>query len=87
MNVFVKPDEQSDACISYAMARKGRMKSNILFNKYSFVNLACILRVCCVYVDSRIVYVSVPLVYVETDRFPFVYRGFRDFSCTLERIL
>ena len=35
----------------------------------------------------RIVYVSVPLVYVETDRFPFVYRGFRDFSCTLERIL
>lgn len=27
-NVFVKPDEQSDACISSAMARKGRMISN-----------------------------------------------------------
>jgi hypothetical protein len=28
MNVFVKPDDQSDACISYGMARKGGMKSN-----------------------------------------------------------
>ncbi len=27
VNLFVKPDEQSDACISSAMARKGRMKS------------------------------------------------------------
>ena len=27
-NVFVKPDEQSEACSSSAMARKGRMKSN-----------------------------------------------------------
>ena len=28
MNVFVKPNEQNDACIDSAMARKGRMKSN-----------------------------------------------------------
>ena len=28
-NVFVKPNEQNRACSSYAMARKGRMKSNI----------------------------------------------------------
>ena len=28
-NVFVKPDDQSDACISFGMARKGRMKSNV----------------------------------------------------------
>ena len=28
MNVFVKPNEQSQACLNYAMARKGRMKSN-----------------------------------------------------------
>ena len=27
-NVFVKPNEQNRACSSYAMARKGRMKSN-----------------------------------------------------------
>ena len=27
-NVFVKPDEQNDACINSAMARKGRMESN-----------------------------------------------------------
>ena len=27
-NVFVKPNDQSDACISFGMARKGRMKSN-----------------------------------------------------------
>ncbi|MGM9713175.1 MAG: caspase family protein [Prevotella sp.] len=27
-NVFVKPDEQNQACLSSAMARKGRMKSN-----------------------------------------------------------
>ncbi len=26
-NVFVKPNEQNRACSSYAMARKGRMKS------------------------------------------------------------
>ena len=26
MNVFVKPNDQSDACISFGMARKGRMK-------------------------------------------------------------
>ena len=28
INVFVKPNEQSQACLSYAMARKGRMKFN-----------------------------------------------------------
>ena len=28
MNVFVKPDEQSQACLSFAMARKGAMKWN-----------------------------------------------------------
>ena len=27
-NVFVKPNEQNRACLSYAMARKRRMKSN-----------------------------------------------------------
>ncbi len=27
-NVFDEPDEHSDACISYAMARKGRIKFN-----------------------------------------------------------
>ncbi|RKV78045.1 MAG: hypothetical protein D8H91_09655, partial [Alloprevotella sp.] len=27
LNVFVKPNEQNRACSSYAMARKGRMKS------------------------------------------------------------
>jgi hypothetical protein len=32
-NVFVKPNEQNDARINSAMARKGGMKSNILFNK------------------------------------------------------
>ncbi len=28
-NVLVKSEEHSDACIFFAMARKGRMKSNI----------------------------------------------------------
>ena len=28
MNVFDKPDEQSQACLSSAMARKGAMKMN-----------------------------------------------------------
>jgi hypothetical protein len=28
-NVFVKPDDQNDACIGFGMARKGRMKSNV----------------------------------------------------------
>ena len=28
INVFVKPNEQSQTCLGYAMARKGRMKSN-----------------------------------------------------------
>ena len=44
-------------------------------------------RVCCVYVGAPIVYVSVPLVYVKTDGFPFIYRGFRNFSCTFECFL
>ena len=34
MNVFVKPEGQNDACISYALARKGRMKSNYELKKY-----------------------------------------------------
>ena len=42
-------------------------------------------RVCCVYVEARIVYVCVPLVYVETDRIPFVYRHFQYFSCMLRQ--
>ncbi|MBR3091507.1 MAG: hypothetical protein IKG99_00635, partial [Bacteroidaceae bacterium] len=29
INVFVKPNEQSQTCLGYAMARKGRMKSNV----------------------------------------------------------
>ena len=35
-NLFVKPNEQSDACIGSAMARKGRMKSNGRIDKYQF---------------------------------------------------
>jgi len=30
LNVFVKPDEQSQACLSSAMARKGERKPTIL---------------------------------------------------------
>ena len=30
MNIFVKPDEQNDARIDYAMARKGRIESNFI---------------------------------------------------------
>ena len=40
-------------------------------------------RVCCVYVKARIVYVSVPLVYVDFYKNPFIYRAFRHFSCML----
>ena len=40
-------------------------------------------RVCCVYVGSRIVYVGVPLVYVEIEGSSFFYRTFRPFSCML----
>ena len=29
-NVFVKPHEQSQACLSYAMARNRRMKSKVV---------------------------------------------------------
>ena len=28
-SIFVKPDEQSQACLSFAMARKGAMKWNV----------------------------------------------------------
>ena len=28
-NVFVKPNEQSEVCFDFAMARKRRMKSNV----------------------------------------------------------
>ena len=38
MNVFVKPNEQNRACSRYAMARKGRMKSNVR-NIWSFAAL------------------------------------------------
>ena len=39
-------------------------------NNNSHVNLACMLRVCCVYVKARIVYVGVCCVYVENTHFP-----------------
>ena len=32
LNVFVKPNEQNRACSSYAMARKRRMKSNLMYH-------------------------------------------------------
>ena len=32
-NFFVKTDEQSQACLSFAMARKGAMKRNIIFRQ------------------------------------------------------
>ena len=35
-NLFVKPNEQSDACIGSALARKGRMKSNGRIDKFQF---------------------------------------------------
>ena len=40
-------------------------------------------RVCCVYVEALIVYVCVPLVYVDFYKNPFIYRAFRHFSCML----
>ncbi len=40
-------------------------------------------RVCCVYVKARIVYVCVPLVYVDFYKNPFIYRAFQHFSCML----
>ena len=40
MNVFVKPDEQSQACLSFAMARKGAMKSNNILLRFAhFLNI------------------------------------------------
>ena len=41
LNVFVKPDEQSRACLSCAMARKRRMKSNV-FVKPDEQSRACL---------------------------------------------
>ena len=32
-SIFVKPDEQSQACLSFAMARKGALKRNIIFRQ------------------------------------------------------
>ena len=32
-NLFVKPDEQSQACLSFAMARKGAMKWNVFLER------------------------------------------------------
>ena len=41
MNVFDKPDEQSQACLSFAMARKGAMKWNV-FDKPDEQSQACL---------------------------------------------
>gem|GEM_PF-4948322 len=35
MNLFVKPDEQSQTCLNFAMAKKGLMKLN---NSFYFTN-------------------------------------------------
>jgi hypothetical protein len=40
-NLFVKPNEQSDACIGSALARKGRMKSNGRIDKFQFEEDYC----------------------------------------------
>ena len=40
-NVFVKPDEQSQACLSFAMARKRAMKWNV-FVKPDEQSQACL---------------------------------------------
>jgi len=42
-NVFVKPNEQSEACFDSAMARKRRMKSNVFANGLLFVSIIAIL--------------------------------------------
>ena len=39
-NVFVKPNEQNRACSSYAMARKRRMKANLL-SSFIFLWASC----------------------------------------------
>ncbi len=41
MNVFGKPNEQNQACLSFAMAGKGRKKSNV-FGKPNEQNQACL---------------------------------------------
>ena len=41
MNVFVKPNEQSQACLSFAMARKGAMIWNV-FVKPDEQSQACL---------------------------------------------
>ena len=42
-------------------------------------------RVCCVYVEARIVYVCVCCVYVENNHFPRIYRLFQQNPCMLRR--
>ena len=42
-------------------------------------------RVCCVYLKAPIVYVCVPLVYVDFYKNPFIYRAFQHFSCMFAR--
>ena len=43
MNVFVKPNEQSQVHLSYAMARKGRIYSNVFVKPVVQGKLTCIL--------------------------------------------
>lgn len=38
-NVFVKPNEQSQACLNYAMARKGRMKSKYVIPESELITV------------------------------------------------
>ena len=38
MNVFDKPNDQSQTCLNYGMARKGRMKFN---NGFAIIQYAC----------------------------------------------
>ena len=56
-------------------------------NNKSYVNLACMLRVCCVYVEAPIVYVGVCCVYVENTHFPRIYRRFQQNPCMLRQFL
>ena len=41
VSVFVKPDDQSQTCLSYGMARKGALKMNVFrFRVYIFMRAA-----------------------------------------------
>ena len=42
MNVFVKPNEQSQVCLSYAMANKGRMKFKLFLKSLILIALTCL---------------------------------------------